>query len=302
MGIIFSNAALLAKAKQRGICFDQILTIGHQNLYVRQDQIQKLAATYGLHCDPEALAKDRYANRFLETLLGAQRVQSLDYSDYEQCDIVHDLNLPINLQYHQQFDAVIDGGTLEHIFNFPTAIANCMNMVKVGGSLFLFTMANNHAGHGFYQFSPELFFRIFQPENGYAIQDVILEVHDFPGAELSHSTTCYSVVDPAAVKSRVGLVTKSCVMMMVHAIRTESKPPFASSAIQSDYSAIYAAAPASSDPTEERRSIAGSIKNVAKSIYHRLPVRWQNFVNGHRQRRHYSLANRQFYRRWDPLG
>jgi hypothetical protein len=32
-----------------------------------------------------------------------------------------------------------------------------MNMVKEGGSLFIFTTANNFR-HGFYRFSPELFF------------------------------------------------------------------------------------------------------------------------------------------------
>jgi len=41
---------------------------------------------------------------------------------------------------------VIDSGSLEHIYNFPVAIANCMKMVKVGGSFFIFNMANNHMG------------------------------------------------------------------------------------------------------------------------------------------------------------
>jgi 2-polyprenyl-3-methyl-5-hydroxy-6-metoxy-1,4-benzoquinol methylase len=53
---------------------------------------------------------------------------------------------------------VFDGGTLEHIFDYPTAIKNCMKMVKPGGHLLLTTPANNWFGHGFYQFSPELFY------------------------------------------------------------------------------------------------------------------------------------------------
>ncbi len=81
---------------------------------------------------------------------------SLDCSDYEHCDIVHDMNRPIDPSHHGTFDVVIDGGSLEHIFNFPVAVANCMNLVKVGGSVFIFTPANNHMGHGFYQFSPDV--------------------------------------------------------------------------------------------------------------------------------------------------
>jgi hypothetical protein len=32
------------------------------------------------------------------------------------------------------------------------------------------TPANNQMGHGFYQFSPELFFRVFSQENGYLLR------------------------------------------------------------------------------------------------------------------------------------
>ena len=66
---------------------------------------------------------------------------------------------------------------------------------KKGGSLFIFTTANNHVGHGFYQYSSELFFRIFQPVNGIEIRNVILERHPSPGVELSPKTKCFSVVD-----------------------------------------------------------------------------------------------------------
>ena len=72
------------------------------------------------------------------------------------------MNNPIDTVHHEKYDVVIDGGSLEHIFNFPVAISNCMMSLKKGGSLFMFTTCNNHTGHGFYQFSPELMYRIFQ--------------------------------------------------------------------------------------------------------------------------------------------
>lgn len=285
MGIIYSNAALLAKAKQNGVCFDKILTIGHLTLYLSQKQIKQLAKYYGLKIDSSLFSQKQYTDRFFEIFFDAKRVMSLDYSDYEHCDIVHDMNDPIESSYHEKFDVVIDGGSLEHIFHFPTAVENCMKMVKKGGSLFIFTTANNHTGHGFYQFSPELFFRIFQPENGFEICDVILEKHPFPGAELSPRTKCFSVVDPAIVKSRVGLVSNSPVMIMVHAIKTETKHVFANCPIQSDYASIY----------------DGKVNNTyasLKFLLNLLPLWWKNLIIGKYQLLLYSFSNRRFYKRW----
>ena len=207
MGIIFNNAALLCKAKKNNVSFDRIVTIGHQQQYLSQQQIEKLARYIGFKEDVSNLSHEQYVDNLFELFLGARNVSSVDCSDYEDCSIVHDMNHPLAPQYYEKFDAVIDGGSLEHVFNFPVAIANCMNMVKQGGSIFIFTMCNNHAGHGFYQFSPELFFRIFQPENGFEIRDVILEKHPYPSPELSPTTKCYAVTDPVVMRGHVNLIS-----------------------------------------------------------------------------------------------
>lgn len=298
MGINFSYAALLARARENHVSFNEILTIGHLNLYISPDQLRRLAERFRVVLDPAAVASDEYADRFFREFLQVGRVKALDYSNYEGCDIVHDLNYPIDNALHERFDAVIDGGSLEHVFHFPVAIANCMNMVKVGGSVFLFTMANNHAGHGFYQFSPELFFRVFQPDNGFEIRDVILETHQFPGGELSRRTKCFSVVDPAVAKTRVGLVSKSPVMMMVHAVKRESKTPFASFPIQSDYASRFGGESEGSTPD---KGVTGLLKSIARPCFRWLPERCRNYITGQRQLRNYSFSNRRFYNRWDPV-
>lgn len=300
MGIIFSNAALLAKARQNHVRFDRILTIGRLNSYLSSTQIRRLAAHYDLAIDEHALAGERYVDKLFCQLLGAKQVNSLDCSSHEGCDLIHDMNQPVGPDLHDQFDVVIDGGTLEHVFNFPVGIANCMSMVKAGGSLFVFTMANNHTGHGFYQFSPELFFRIFQPENGFQIRDVILELHRYPGAELSRTTRCYSVVDPAAIRSRVGLVTRCPVMMMVHAVKTESKPVFDRFPIQSDYAALY------QQQTAPQAHAGGSrglmwLKSLARRCFRVLPPHFKQALDGERQLWNYSIHNKNFYKPWYPI-
>ena len=126
MGLTYHNVALLAKAKYNKVSFEKILTIGHQTLYLSQKQAEHLSKLYGVNVGTAKFSHHQYANDFLKTFLVAKEVKSLDYSDYEQCDIIHDMNNPIDPRYFAMFDAVIDGGSLEHIFNFPIAIENCM--------------------------------------------------------------------------------------------------------------------------------------------------------------------------------
>lgn len=302
MAIIYSNASLLLKSKLNNVCFDNILTLGHQQLYLSQKQTKHLAKCCGMKIDTSVFSHKQYADKFFKDFLDAKSVMSLDYSDYQHCDIVHDMNYPISPSYHGIFDVVIDGGSLEHIFNFPVAVANCMKMVKCGGSVFVFTMANNHTGHGFYQFSPELFFRIFQPENGFAVRDIILEKHPFPGPELSPKTKCYSVVDPAIVKSRVGLVSNSPVVMMVHAIKTDkNKSIFADYPIQSDYSSIYGGKDNSKAVRLSNTPIYTFVNNSLNLLYNILPLQYKDLIKGNLQQIRYSFLNRRFYKRWYPF-
>jgi len=294
MGIIYSNAALLLRAREAGARFDRTLTIGHQQWYVSPSQWDRLAGRFRMSLDPAVLKNQAYADPFFQAL-GACELESLDISDFEGSELIHDLNHPIPDSLAGQFDAVIDGGSLEHVFNFPVAIQNYMTLVRPGGNLFLFTMANNHCGHGFYQFSPELFFRILTPENGFAIQELILELHDYPGAELSERTRCYSVRDPATVGQRVGLVSSGPVMMMVQAVRTEHRPVLEDGPIQSDYAVRHEA-------SESAGTHRSRWRDWARRVKQRLPRRIQNAVDGWRQLRHYSIRNPAFYRPWDPLG
>jgi len=90
-----------------------------------------------------------------------------------------------------------------------------MKMVRLGGRLFIITMANNHCLHGSYQFSPELFFRLFKDCNGFHLERLLLLNHPFPGLELSSTTRYYTVKDPDETRYRVGLVNDSPVMLLL---------------------------------------------------------------------------------------
>jgi hypothetical protein len=108
-------------------------------------------------------------DKFLK-ILGASSIDSLDISSYQGASIIHDLNNPLDEKHHCTYDTVLDGGTLEHVFNFPEGLTSAMNLVKPGGDLIFLTMANNYCGHGFYQFGPELFYRALSLENGFEMK------------------------------------------------------------------------------------------------------------------------------------
>ncbi len=84
------------------------------------------------------------------------------------------MNLPIADHLRNRFTVVYDGGTLEHVFNVPQALKNCMEMIRVDGYFMQVNVANNFMGHGFWQFSPELLFRVFSEKNGYEVQAILL--------------------------------------------------------------------------------------------------------------------------------
>lgn len=302
MGIIGSSARLYLDAHRRGVSFSRVLTLGRQRLYLSARELGELGSRFGTparHRNGASIRRLPFggdATGFFETFLGVEQLESIDNSAYEGASLLHDMNEPIPPDLEQRFDVVIDAGSLEHIFNFPVAVANCMKMVRLDGTLFISTPANNHCGHGFYQFSPELFFRLFKDRNGFTLKRIVLVTHPFPGAELSPRQRWYEVRDPADVGSRVSLVTDVPVQMLVEATRTSIAPVLSEPPQQSDYVSTWtgrsngAGAPAPASPS-------GDVRRLARGVYDALPTALQRLAVGHYQRRLVAtLRNRRFFR------
>jgi SAM-dependent methyltransferase len=161
MALVKEFADFLVASHRQGTSFGKSITLGRQSNMLSLDDALKLSAS--------PVVTDHFVDTFFHAVLGAHTLDALDYSNYQGANIIHDLNTPLPFELREQYDAVIDGGTLEHVFDFPTALKNLMSLLKPGGSLFLFTPANNLFGHGFYQFSPELFYSVLAPHNGFRI-------------------------------------------------------------------------------------------------------------------------------------
>jgi SAM-dependent methyltransferase len=221
MGFGNDSFRFLLSAQHLGFEGKQICTLGRQVGGMSRDIFDDLCEVYG---NGIAQYPDK-ALCFADDLLSPAGfiVDSMDASAYEGASIIHDLNLPIPADLRGRYDLVWDGGTLEHVFNFPAALQNAMQMVRVGGHIFLDTPANNQCGHGFYQFSPELFFRVFTPANGFELLRLYIQSDD----------GIFHVVDPLEIHGRVELRNSEGTIMRVHAKKIADLP--LSSVQQSDY-------------------------------------------------------------------
>jgi SAM-dependent methyltransferase len=275
MGFETNAAALLLKMRNDGVALGRTLTLGHQHLHLDPATYRRVLSRLD---QPPASAVPVYADS-LFTAFGATSIEALDASNYEGAARLHDLNQPVPDAWHQQFDLVFDGGTLEHVFNFPTALKNCMQMLKPQGRFVSITLPNNWCGHGFYQFSPELFFRALGPDNGFSVVEMYFA--DLEGRQF------YRIVDPAAVRERVQLWTSEPIFLLVHARRDAVRDIFSNTPQQSDYVSDWAADKIAAAPKPfeawKEMPILRPIRRVRRHLLRR------------RHRKIFSFQNRAFY-------
>jgi hypothetical protein len=131
----------------------RVATIGRQLLMVAPARVREIM---GL---PTVIEYGMYCEELLRQQFGATLVDSYDYSDYEGATFTADMNQPILPP--REYDTVIDCGSLEHIYNVPQAMANISMLCSQGGRIVHISPGNNFCGHGFWQFSPELFFSLY---------------------------------------------------------------------------------------------------------------------------------------------
>lgn len=236
MGLDTNGVKFLLHAKAQGVDFAKTAMIGRHRMHLTAYSLRKNLSDFGyLLRNDEVMhllkKENRYAEPFLE-MLGATEIGSFDAAEYENASYICDFGLPVAESFNDRFTVVLDVGTLEHIFNFPVAIKNCMEMISVGGHFLSVTPANNLFGHGFYQFSPELYFRVFSEVNGFKLVQMIL-FEDLPNARW------FEVADPETVRQRVTLVNTRPTFLAIIAKKVDSVSIFATPPQQSDYVRLW---------------------------------------------------------------
>ena len=165
MGIAFHELKFIRLIASRGALGD-VLTLARQNINM---PVQQLTKEFGGRLQIEDLT---YCEQLLTAKLGAKSVKSVDNSDYEGATYVADLNEEISLG--RQFDTILDLGTTEHVFDAPAVFRNVIRHCRIGGRIVHSLPSNSECGHGFYQFSPELFFSLYSEANGFADTQVYI--------------------------------------------------------------------------------------------------------------------------------
>lgn len=120
-----------------------VLTIGRQELHL-----------------PQSYKLKGFGEEYL-LKLGASSITSIDFDNYEGSTLEIDLSKPLDSNFNEKFDTILDFGSLEHISNPVIAIENYLNLLSPQGTILHSNPANGSLGHGFYQFSPEFFQSIY---------------------------------------------------------------------------------------------------------------------------------------------
>lgn len=268
MGLTRHGIAFAAALPRLGVDFARTLMIGRQMLFAEAADVRAALAEAGSSVDRSTAARLKaqggwFADPLFEHL-GARKLDSLDASDYEGATVVHDLNEPLAPEHQAAYSVVLDGGSLEHVFHFPRALKTCLEAVEVGGHYVAITPADNHTGHGFYQFTPELYFRVLSPANGFETP-LILRRSRNPFSRW------YRVADPAAAGHRVERLGYAPSLLYVAAKRVEQREILAAPPQQSDYAAAWS--DAESPAQDEGQGGWGSPTPLRTRLLRRAPVK-----------------------------
>lgn len=252
MGVDLRTAEFLASEARRGVDFSRTLTLGRQSLCMAR---KEYAAVFPGGIPPEPDPSGQFADDLLAAL-GAKTIDAIDVSGYEGANLIHDLNTPLVVGRGQRWTCVFDGGALEHIFHFPAAIKSCMEATAVGGHFLSVCPWTGFAGHGFYQFSPELLYRVLSSANGFKVERMLFR----------YGEEWREILDPQITGRRFEYQSRDATLLFVSARRTHEAPILAQPPQQSDYVTMWSAAP-------PRRVLPGFAGRVADALAPGLTAR-----------------------------
>lgn len=193
MGLAKNYIKYIIKSVKKYQIKGPVLTLGNQDIYATEDDIIrwlkdedfpykksveiKFSTSQDLpRINPQA-KKYIHAKTFFELMnIPQEQYYDVDKFDFDKPKILHDLEKPLDTRFYNFFNFVLDGATLEHIFDVKAVLSNIVNAVKVGGYVLHFVPAANFLNHGFYQFSPTFFYDFYTDNKFDIVESYIVEI------------------------------------------------------------------------------------------------------------------------------
>ena len=174
MGIMSGLSEYMLRNRETYGFSGRLLTLGAQTVFLLPSQMKSVCTELGvpasievkqnaLNIDEEDLFVS--AECYFKTL-GANTVQALDVSNYQNAEILFDLSnqkLPSNLEHSA--DCIFDGSTTEHIFDCYQVFRNLHKILAPGGLMCHLSPLEGLAHDSFYQFGLNFFDELYSANN-----------------------------------------------------------------------------------------------------------------------------------------
>lgn len=161
------------------------------------------AAGRTLSAKPAHAAAGKVSDAFFFRFMGFDEIVSVDGNAYEHADSVFDLNRTGLANAVGTFDFVYDGGTMEHVFHVPNVLRNIFETLNVGGTVLHQSPTNNYVDHGFYQFSPTLFYDYYHANEFENIEVRLSRAQGNLGMSMRYNGDSLSMVPPGSLDAAI---------------------------------------------------------------------------------------------------
>lgn len=215
MGLIPTYCRALIMLHKRVGFKDPLLTLGNQDVWANCDQLKTFFDEIGCRWveaveaphtsnlfKQNPLAKDFVHARTFFEMMGLEEYYDIDKFEIDAPQILHDLNSPVPPELCDRFNLIIDGGTIEHIFDVRQVFENIVRMCRKSGWVVHITPSSNYVDHGFYSLSPCVFYDYYD-SNGFGdfvCYIFLVDPNDFFGRssyiEYSYGMDLTKLIDP----------------------------------------------------------------------------------------------------------
>jgi hypothetical protein len=154
MGIEFSFAQTVVREHVRRPINGSVLLLGRQTMSFSPTDAVNMIRSFGLSTPDIETEVDHQTLRSGEgeyirddaffRLLGVSDFHAIDHSNFEGADIIHDLNKPVPWRLRGIADFILDGSTLDNVWDPATVIRNVARMLKPRGRFVSINMGSNH--------------------------------------------------------------------------------------------------------------------------------------------------------------